>query len=217
VENNHHLKTSATLQHIITQITALQEKKSERRNSSRNRNESSVALVDFTLAQEKPGEVITSTTPQQLRITTSTPLKPCDSCCNCQCHFRTHYQSPRWLSTVVGTLFHSSTNNPTLDKRPCNSTRCLRSQPMSSMRFTYYFPTWMMRSALVYSTWGNLDGINSSWVIRMPREIPLYRSCWHHIRHGNELKIRQLLRQKEMSPYDIGPDGVSVLHVGPES
>ena len=213
VENNHHIRTSASLDHIITQITALQAKKLEGSSSIRDINESSVAMVDSALTQKQPGSSNTSVVSHQLRITTSKPLKPCDSSCNCRCHIRTQYETPRWLSAVVGTLFYSTTNTPSLRIRPCNSTKCFRAQPASSSRFTYYFPAWMMRSALLYATWGNLDGLNSSWVVRMPREIPLSNPCWHYIKRGNDEKIRWLLDTREMSPFDIGPDGVSVLQV----
>lgn len=213
VENNHYVKTSATLEQIVAQITALQEGKSEGSNSTWDRNESSVALTDFASAQKQSGDANTLSASHQLRITTSIPLKHCEPSCNCQCHVRTQYRTPRWLSAVVGTLFYSSTKAPTLDTRKCNSTKCLRSQPTSSSRFTYYFPAWMMRSAIVYSTWGNLDGINSSWVARMPREISPHCSYWHHIRHGHDDEIKQLLQQRDLSPYDINPSGTTMLHV----
>jgi len=143
------------------------------------------------------------------------PTMPCDSFCNCQCHIKTQYKTPRWLGAVVRTLFYCSTRTTNMDVRPCNSNKCVRPQPKSSSHFTYYSPTWMMRSAIVYSTWNNLDGTNSSWVVRIPREISLTSSCWYHICHGNEHEIKKQLETREMSPFDIGPDGVSVLHVSP--
>jgi len=70
-----------------------------------------------------------------------------------------------------------------------------------------------MRAALVYSTWSNLEGKNSSWIVKMPNEISDYSPCWHYIQAGCVGKVRELLQSRQMSPFDIDADGVSVLHV----
>jgi hypothetical protein len=200
----------------MTQIATLRRDRLEGDIPAEDRSETSGALVKLASTQNQLGKVNTSTNPDHIRITTSVPLKRCDPSCNCQCHARTRYQSPRWLSAVVGSLFYASTNPPTLDKRPCNSTKCFRPQQTNSVRFTYYFPTWMMRSAIVYSLWANLDGENASWFVRMPREIPEASDCWFHIHHGNEDAIKQLLQHRRISPFDIDSNGDSLLVVGLE-
>lgn len=149
----------------------------------------------------------------QLRITTNLPTKACEWICNCQCHVRTQYQTPQWLSATIGTLFYSSTSTPSLDVRPCNVPSCSRSHPSSSSRVTYYFPTWMLRTALVFSTWSNLKGKNSSWVVKVPREIPYNDPVWNYVHQGDIDAIKGLLENREVSPYDIAPDGSSILHV----
>lgn len=148
-----------------------------------------------------------------VRITTSRPLQACDGTCNCQCHVRTQIRTPKWLSGIIGTLFYSSTIKPDSNVRPCNVKDCLRADLSSSSQLTYYFPIWMMRCALVYSTWHNLDGVNSSWNIRIPNEVSYKASCWRYIGSGQLDRIQDLLRTRKMTPFDVRPDGLSVLQV----
>ncbi|KAF2639458.1 hypothetical protein P280DRAFT_37882 [Massarina eburnea CBS 473.64] len=207
LQSEHHAQTSATLGEILSQITAIHHLGG---NNSRNNQNTQNTLSSVLTQTIHEGSIATST---QLRITTVTPLKRCDSTCNCQCHVRIRSQTPKWLSGIVGTLFYSSTYTPEVDVRPCNVTTCFRSQSSSSSRFTYYFPSWLIRTALVYSSWNNLNGENSSWTVRMPREIPEYMPCWHYIEAGSVGKIKELLQSREMSPYDITSHGISVLQV----
>lgn len=241
VQNDQHVQSSATLEHIVTKITGLQttaatalqnlkpgvqieelgDDYDEKAESSFGLDEVSTLASDTTslysektltnFASHEVGSKISTT--QSIRITTSIPYKRCDSACFCQCHVRTRYQSPTWLSAVVGTLFYSSTSTPALNVRPCNTKTCLRSKSAPSLRLTYYFPAWMMKTALVYSTWGNLGGTNSSWMIKMPREVPLKSPCWRYLHKRNEVAIKQLLVSRQMSPFDVDPNGFSVLYV----
>ena len=149
----------------------------------------------------------------QIRITTTIPRRNCDATCNCQCHVRTQFRTPPWLSTMVGTLFYSSSYTPSPETRPCNSRLCSRSRPYSSSRFTYYFPAWMMRATLLHATWNNLEGRNSSWMIRMPREISDGDYCWDYIYVGSVDLVRKSLSQRTMTPLDVDGNGESVLHV----
>lgn len=217
VQNDQYANTSATLEQIISQITTIQnEQRSllERERSTASPSvKTSLSDIDEVLTSATTSTQSDSLASTDLRITTSIASKKCDWTCNCQCHVRTATRTPQWLSAVVGTLFYSSTNTPRLEVRPCNSSTCFRAEPSSSSRFTYYFPAWMMRWALVYSTWDNLDGKSSSWVCKMPMEIPYSSQCWHFIQQGASSTVQDLLQRREMSPYDIGPDGVSVLQV----
>ena len=204
------MQTSTTLDEVITRLSAAQiTGVGDSGGSQQTQNE-----FESMLAQTTPDS--SNATSTHLSVTTSLPLTACDWTCNCQCHVQTRSQTPQWLSAVVGTLFYASTRTPSLDIRPCNNTNCFRTHPSSSCRLTYYFPSWIMRTVLVCATWNKLEGMNSSWMVTMPREIPLYSACWHFIESGSLGKVRDLLQSRQMSPYDIGPDGVSVLHVSCE-
>jgi hypothetical protein len=71
----------------------------------------------------------------------------------------------------------------------------------------------MLRTAFMFSTWSNLKGKNSSWVVKVPREISYDDPVWWHIRQGNIDTIKGILENREISPYDIDPDGWSILQV----
>jgi hypothetical protein len=206
VQNGNHAETTASLDRITAQLTVIQGCGSNSSSTNHSTQDDVKSVLTQTMC-ENSDEVST-----QLRITMSMPLKACEWTCNCQCHTRTQYRTPQWLSSAVGTLFYSSTNTPSIDVRPCNVPSCFRSQPSSSSRFTYYFPTWMMRTVLVYSAWNNLNGKNSSWTIKMPREVT-DSPCWHYIKMGSIEVIKELLESRQMSPYDVMDNGMSVLYV----
>lgn len=212
VQENHHAKTFATLEQLMTHVCLTRPApKSPRIEGGPERAEET---AESGGNEELSKAVVDNPTPTtELRITTRLPLKTCDRTCLCQCHVRTHIRTPTWLSAAVGTLFYSSTHTPLVEVRPCNIKQCLRSQPSSSACFTYYFPTWFMRCAMVYGTWSKLGGANATWMIKMPREISETEICWYWIQRGSIQAVRDLLGRGQMSPYDINPEGVSVLHV----
>lgn len=213
--DNQYLETSAKLEYIITHMTSPSNANEEAAGEpvTSGESQSLTALAECSSARERPRPVMDSALTETLRITTSMPRMVCDLACNCQCHIRMQYRTPQWVSAVIGSLFYSSTFTPAPDVRRCNSTKCFRSKPYSSSRFTYYFPAWMIRTAHVYCSWSNLQGTNSSWVIRMPREISDESKCWTYIEFGRTEGIKQLLMSKDMSPYDVNDMGDSVLYV----
>lgn len=207
MHNQHHYETSASLSRITAQLTTVHNLQVNNSNTTNCKQQKIRSTLTQSICED--GNFMST----QLRITTSMPRKACDRTCNCQCHIRTQFQTPKFLSAVIGTLFYSSTNTPSLDVRPCNITTCLRSQPSSSSRLTYYFPSWMMRTAAVYSMWTSLEGRNSSWFVKMPREVPYGELCWLDIKLGIEEHLFESLKRQEISPYDVRPTGVSLLHV----
>ncbi len=207
LQNAHHVQTSTALNQISTQLIAFEAPF----HDSATAKQPTKSDLNSILAEAVHG--VDNTTSTQLRISTNMPLKPCNSFCNCQCHIHSKYQTPHWLSAIIGTLFYSSTSTPSLDIHPCNVKTCLRSQPSSSVRLTYYFTSWMMRTALVYTSWNNLKGENSTWTITMPREIPSYSPIWHYIQGGFVEEVQKRLDFRYVSPYDVYEDGVSLLCV----
>jgi hypothetical protein len=60
--------------------------------------------------------------------------------------------------------------------------------------------------------WKDFRGA-SRWLIEMPREVSSYSTCWNAIQLGNIDQVKTLLSHRLMSPYDVDPNGWSVLHV----
>lgn len=211
------LQNPASLEQAIVETATIQSSQElmiQNHSSASNsvsRDHTSLTAHSHFGSNQEPEE---SSASSHIRITTTIPRKNCDATCICQCHIRTQFRTPPWLSALVGTLFYSSSYNPSPETRPCNSRFCSRSQSSYSSRFTYYFPTWMMRTALVYSTWDNLDGCNASWMIRMPREISNRSPHWKYISSGSLDRVQNELSEKSMTPFDCGDnDGESLLQV----
>src|SRR5213082_542624 len=108
-----------------------------------------------------------------------------------------------FLAVIFGSLFYSYSAKPSLEVQLCNYSKCRRSSSLSPDSFTYYFPTWMMRTVLMFSIWKDLNGKNASWMIRAPREISEVQPCWDFINKGRINQIRELLSKHAMSPFDI--------------
>jgi hypothetical protein len=147
-------------------------------------------------------------------IETSVASRKCDARCACQCHVRTSVNTPQWLAVVFGSMFYYSSGRTASSQAQCSTAACSQSTGMTS-HVTYYFPTWLLRSSLTFSTWHDLHGANATWSIKMPRIVPDSARCWDLIRLGKIEDIRELLERREMSPYDVAADGVSVLRVRP--
>ena len=164
-------------------------------------------------SQLNPRPVSTVHDTSHVRITTSLSTNTCDVTCPCQCHIKSHWRTPKWLSAVVGTLFYDSSYTLSAAELPCNSMRCARSQNSSRYNFTYYFPVWILRSSLVYTSWSNLSGTNSSWTIRMPRIIPWDHECWWLVEDNHISRLRSMLSERSITPYDVDGDGYSIFQV----
>jgi hypothetical protein len=160
----------------------------------------------------RQGDSTLNPTPQ-LRVKVAIANQRCEALCTCQCHVRYRFRTQGWIAAAVGALFLNYHATPNLEVRPCNSPRCKRSNPSSSTKLTYYFPTWMMRKALALSMWNQFSGGGAKWVIETPREIPAHRPCWRYIQSGDSVALQNLLECREMSPYDIDHEGRSVLNV----
>ncbi|KAG4431012.1 hypothetical protein IFR05_013502 [Cadophora sp. M221] len=146
-----------------------------------------------------------------LRIKTFANTNRCEKYCNCQCHVQSRLATPRWLEGLVGTLFYSYAGTPILNSQKCNSRRCQRSMA-SSTQFCYYFPTWMVRKALIFtSTWRDVTGSGASWSIRVPRVFDNTHPASSSIVTGNLANLQRILSTREISPFDIDRDGESLL------
>jgi hypothetical protein len=203
----HQSRVLTTLEQIVSMValdsTGLGSDRHSSTASETSKVAPSVPLFDASA-------IASSTLTLGIKITmTSTK---CDTLCACQCHMRYRIRTPKWLQSAVGTLFYNRTVTPTVAINPCNYLRCKRAHPSTSTQFVYYFPTWMMRTAIAWSWRKDLNG-GSKWVIELPREISSYAKCWAAVKLGNVNLVRDLLSQRQMSPYDVDSHGWTVLHV----
>lgn len=215
IQHIHQTETSVKLEHIrdILSITPQTTGSQIIENSGIDTDESQSQSDESSSLQLSSQPVGTVRDSSHLRITTTLSANICDPTCPCQCHAKSSWRTPTWLSAVVGTLFYDSSYTLSATQLPCNSIRCVRSQKSSRYNFTYYFPVWILRSAFVYTSWSNLNGSNSSWTLRMPHEISWGHESWRVINNGNVSQFKVLLSERSITPYDVGEDGYSLLRV----
>ncbi|KAH7379029.1 ankyrin repeat-containing domain protein [Cadophora sp. MPI-SDFR-AT-0126] len=169
-----------------------------------------------TTPTNSPASLVARPSPETgnayLRIKTFAHTNRCEKYCNCQCHVQSRIATPRWLQVLVGTLFYSYAGTPILNSPKCNSPRCRRSM-VSSTQFCYYFPTWMVRKALIFtSTWRDVTGSGASWSVRVPRVFDNFHPAVSSIIAGNLANLQRILSTREISPFDIDKDGESLLY-----
>jgi len=210
VQRQQHEQTSAKLEQIISKAMVRPLEYGPALNSIQHRTGTINGPKSSPTTLH--GQQSASTSIPQLVIKTVSTRQPCEAFCSCQCHIRFQYSAPRWLSVVIGALFYSSPVRPAIGAQPCNSTRCSRANLSLYSHFTYYFPTWIMRKAIVCSTWKDLNGKNSSWAVTMPREVP-FRPWLDFVQNGDLSGIQYLLARGKMSPYDVDIYGQSPLYV----
>jgi hypothetical protein len=202
----HHMRTSATLEQLTAKLT-----------SEPTPSQSASALSVCHLGARRLPNLSTQSDPilnsSLLCVNVAIPNQRCEVLCACQCHVRFRFSTHGWIASAMGSLFLNYYATPNLEVRPCNTPRCKRSSPASSTRLTYYFPTWVMRKALAFSSWNQFSGGGVKWVIETPREIPEDRPCWSFIQSGDLAAVQDLLKRRMMSPYDIDRAGRTVLNV----
>lgn len=215
IQHIHQTETSVKLEHIRDVLSIAPQKTGSHiiENSGIDTDESQSQSDESSSLQLSSQPVGTVRDSSHLRITTTLSASICDPTCPCQCHAKSSWRTPTWLSAVIGTLFYDSNYTLSATDLPCNSIRCVRSQSFSRYDFTYYFPVWILRSAFVYTSWSNLNGRNSSWTLRMPREISWDHESWRLINDDDVSQFKVLLSERSITPYDVDEDGYSLLQV----
>lgn len=215
VQHNHQTETAVQLENIREILSCLPNSRPSQApgalSDSSHETQTSITTRNAVRSSSQSSPIVRDTS--EISIRTSVRTKSCDPQCPCQCHVRARYRTPAWLSTVVGTMFYESSHSPSIAERPCNFVRCKRSQTSSDVNLTYYFPVWLLRSAVVYATWSNLSGTNSSWTVRMPREVSDEHFVWGLTRNGNTHEFQRMLSQRSITPYDVSTNSESILHV----
>jgi hypothetical protein len=168
--DNQYTQMNATLDQILVKIAGGDMTGTAASAQDNQNSQSQIDAVEagsYTSESSSP-DTSTLTPGTQLCVTTSLADTRRDVYCPCQCHIRIQGRTPRWMSAIIGSLFYSYQLRPCVQVRSCSLPRCCQKTPSSSY-FTYYFPTWAVRKALVLSSWNDLNGRNASWDIKIPR------------------------------------------------
>ena len=143
-----------------------------------------------------------------IRITTSVATQKCAKRCPCQCHTQTPMRSPTWLKTIIGQMLFSY--HGLLRTTPRNFPPCR--QTARKTEFTYYFPQWLAKRALIMSSVSDMAGRGASISIAMPIIIPGNDRIWSVIQYGNIARLQQFFCDG-YSPYMVDEMGQSFAAV----
>lgn len=153
-----------------------------------------------------------NTVPSTFRIQTSL-RRSCSELCMCHCHKSTNLNSPRWLKGVIGYVFIGYSGAPLARRRKCTEKACLKER-QSSLKVSYFFPTWFMGRMLVFrDRYSPVDGHSIS--VKTPRIVDTdanHPAVWAAV-HGNVESMRDLFARGLASQLDVDDLGQSLLKV----
>jgi hypothetical protein len=145
-----------------------------------------------------------------LRVRASCYRRTCRPWCSCRCHIRRNIRTPGLMKQFVGSLFVGYSGLP-LFTQTCNETQC---QKRSGLRVvvSYQFPKWFWEQALFASILqGTMSG--PEMLLRVHRTIPFASETYQYTLDGNVPALRRIFEQGKASPFDMDPNGQSLLHV----
>jgi hypothetical protein len=142
-----------------------------------------------------------------IKIETKPLSRTCQRRCPCQCHIPVKAATPRWLQGLIGAAFVNLTGTPLLNHQSCNIKNCDDSRHgTGSVRFSYLFPTWLLRTGIVYTaSWCDVSGIGGSWSLKMPRIVTggwLYSKMYVAIERDSTTEVQHLMAMHGIRAYD---------------
>ena len=145
---------------------------------------------------------------QQPLITTfEVTRNSCELHCDCTCHRRLRFRSPRFLDAVFGTLFLGYQASPWFAKG-CRNGRCRR----SSTRLQYMFPKWFVkRSVALTIACSQPEG--PELILRVLRLRPDNAFVFVCAQYGYHDELQRLLENGEASLLDVDRYSRTALHV----
>jgi len=145
-----------------------------------------------------------------LRIRASCYRRSCRPWCSCRCHIRRQVRSPGMAKKFVGSLFVGYSGMPAMTES-CNEKQC-RKRSSSRIIVSYQFPEWFWtRSFLASFMTAGFAG--PEMLIRLSNTIPFASETYQHCLGGNILGLKRLFEMGSASPFDLDPDGLSLLRV----
>lgn len=143
-----------------------------------------------------------------VEIETRSVFQRCKPRCPCQCHVAYEGSSPRWLRGLLGSAYVRTLGLSLFGHRTCNFPLCISmSERSGSLCFRYRFPVWFLQLAIeATATWRDLNGINGTWTLRIPRILEnarvynVFLDCLHY---GSRTNILELMDRECIRPNDI--------------
>ena len=165
--------------------------------------EKHASLPDIVLANASSAEF-----EQQPLITTfEIPRNFCESHCDCTCHQRLRFRSPRFLDAVFGTLFLGYQASPWF-AQGCRNGCCRR----SSTRLQYMFPKWFVKRSVAL-TIACSQPKGPELILRVLRLRPDNAFVFACAQFGYHDELQRLLENGEASLLDIDRYNQTALHV----
>lgn len=145
-----------------------------------------------------------------LQIRASCYRKTCRPWCSCRCHIRREIRTPGLAKKFIGSLFVGYSGIPVVTE-PCNERQC-RKRSSSRVIVSYQFPGWFWtRSLLASFMTANVAG--PEMLIRISNTIPFASETYQQCQTGNAFGLLRLFENGSASPFDLDPDGLSLLRV----
>lgn len=136
-------------------------------------------------------------------------LSPCPPWCNCRCHKRLRWASPRLLTNILGHWLVGYSGS-LWARQPCSEELC-QARAAVQLGITYTFPPWItLRMLQMQFALSPLNGV--SLFVKTPRVISITSEIFTYARYGDVEGMVQLFRAGRASPFDVKEyDGLSAL------
>jgi hypothetical protein len=145
-----------------------------------------------------------------IQLRASCYRKTCRPWCSCRCHVRRELRTPGLAKRFIGSLFIGYSGVPMVTPQ-CDEKQC-RKRSTSRIILSYQFPEWFWERSLFTSFMtASLSG--PEMLIRVSNTIPYACETYQHCIDGNAPGLRRLFEVGKASPFDLDPEGFSLLHV----
>lgn len=152
-------------------------------------DDKSTALESFTRASNRFTNHQTT-----FRVQTSV-YSGCRALCARLCHKESRLRSPKWMETIIGTMFLSYSGISVGFSRKCTEVGCLRNDS-SHISVYYYFPCWFLQRMIILRSRYSL--LNGNYIsVKTPRVVGAWTDIFEAAQHCQVEKIRSLLSQKK--------------------
>lgn len=140
--------------------------------------------------------------------------KSCNVNCRCSCHKKGSLKSPKFLTTILGSIMVGYNAIPGLGQR-CNDPSCKGQS--TNINYTYAFPRWFI-SRVLYLNFKNEQLKGPELCLRVVRVRPYDADIFIAVQDDQEElaleHTKRLLLAGEASVLDVNPKGESALLVG---